>query len=623
MPRAIALPRWRRYFDARDDGLSIPKAAAKAQIGRDAAYAFERGQPGSSGRQAAILLGRDHVGGHRVVHIDADADRAHHDFAYFRLRYFGRQSMPWQERAAYTVLGLLESADKEFAVINMPPGAGKSTLFTHDLPAWLIVRRRSIRVLLGSRTGRQARMYSDRLRSTLSRTQPVKADSEQVRVGGARDAVATLAGDFGPFKPEGRSQQWTSAQFTVVQSDGDLTDDKEPTVSAYGQDEGSLGWRGDIAIWDDLVDTKNTRSKEAYSKLLEWYQTNAERRIEPGGLLLLQGQRIAHSDLYRWALNVRTFDGGPKYHHVTFPAHSDDTCTGVHDPARARPWPDGCLLDPVRLPYRELENIRHQDPRVFDVQYQQNDGEAVGSLVSPMWLYGGSDSSATYPGCMDGSRSAYVPPETDAPLWSVVSVDPSPSNYWAVQFWLADPSAPTAWLMHSSRRRMSNLEFLTLDPSTGSYSGLLQDYLDRSRDIGHPLQHVVVEVNAAQKWLLSQPYVQRWGLLNHVTFLPHTTAANKTDPAYGVQTIAEWFRQGRIRLPSGDPHSRVMVKHLVDEVLAWPEGRTDDQVMALWFLTRAMTFQYAPKAGARPTLPRPSWVRPAGRGLPSALGRVG
>ena len=624
MPRSIPVPTWKVYFDARDDGLSITKAASRAGIGKDAAYAFERGQPSSSGRTAAILLGRHHVGGSEVVHVEADATKALGDFSYFRLRYFGRRSTPWQERAAYEVLRHLESDRKEFAVINMPPGSGKSTLFTHDIPAWLIARRRSIRILLGSRTGRQATMYAERLRGTLGRTQPLTADSEAVRTGMAQDAVATLHHDFGAFRPEGRELQWTSKQFYVVQNDGQVRDDKEPTVSAFGQEEGSLGWRGDLAIWDDLVDYKNVTSRDAWEKLLTFWQQNAERRIEPGGLLLLQGQRIAPNDLYRWALNVRTADGSPKYHHVVYPAHNDEACHGQHG-AKAKAWPDGCLLDPHRLPWTELENVRTQDPRVYDIQYQQRDGSATGSLVDPLWVYGGQDDSGVYPGCLDNTRARLAVPEgiSDRPLWSVVSVDPSPTNWWAVQWWLVDPTDPRAWLMTTSRRRMSNLEFLTHDPDTGTYTGLLQDMLEASRTTPYPLQHVVVEVNAAQKWLLSQPYVQKWAMLNQVTFLPHTTASNKTDPTFGVQSTAAWYRQGRINIPNADPRTRVEVKPLVDQVLAWPEGREDDQVMAQWFMVRAATFQYAPRQSTRPTLPRPSWVRKAGRGLPTALGRVG
>ena len=44
------------------------------------------------------------------------------DFAFFRRRYFGRKSTPWQERAAYELLRISETEDREFVVMNEPPG---------------------------------------------------------------------------------------------------------------------------------------------------------------------------------------------------------------------------------------------------------------------------------------------------------------------------------------------------------------------------------------------------------------------------------------------------------------------------------------------------------------------
>ena len=62
MPRAINLDKWKSYFEARDDGLSVGKAARKAGISPQSAYKFEQGVEGTSGRQAAIVLGRTHPG---------------------------------------------------------------------------------------------------------------------------------------------------------------------------------------------------------------------------------------------------------------------------------------------------------------------------------------------------------------------------------------------------------------------------------------------------------------------------------------------------------------------------------------------------------------------------------
>jgi hypothetical protein len=99
--------------------------------------------------------------------LSPEAKRGWDDFDYFRKRYLGRVPSTWQVDAAYKIVVMLESPEKEFIVINCPPGAGKSTLF-HDFAVWMIVRNRKIRVLIGSATQTLAKMYSRRIRETLN-----------------------------------------------------------------------------------------------------------------------------------------------------------------------------------------------------------------------------------------------------------------------------------------------------------------------------------------------------------------------------------------------------------------------------------------------------------------------
>jgi hypothetical protein len=297
--KKVDLRRWQVYFTYRDSGWGVEDAARKARLSPSAAYRFERGDQTSTGLEAAQTLGREVVGGNLVAKpLSVEATKALADFAYCRLRYFGRKSMPWQERAAYDMLTLLEDkANRSYLVINAPPGSGKSTLFTHDIPCWLIARNRSVRIMIGSRTERQARMYVGRIKKSLEREAPMRADAEAFENGWATDAVATMQDDYSAFKPPGRSDLWRAEGIVVRQLDGTALDDKEPTVSAWGQDSGFLGGRFDLVIWDDLVDKKNTSTIEGKDRLREWYVTEAETRLEPGGLFVLQGQRISHDDL--------------------------------------------------------------------------------------------------------------------------------------------------------------------------------------------------------------------------------------------------------------------------------------------------------------------------------------
>jgi len=615
--RKVEVTRWGKFFELRNSGVGVEVAARRVGLSASSAYRFERGDPGSGGLEAAAVLGVSVVGGNVVaLPLSLEAQRSLDDFAFFRLRYFGRKSGPWQERAAYEILRLHESLDREYVVMNEPPGSGKSTLFTHDIPCWLIARDRTIRVQVGSRTERQARMYVSRIKRSLERDAPLRADADSLSRGIAFDAVACLQDDFGAFKPEGRSDLWRAEALVVRQVDGVSLDDKEPTVSAWGQDSGFLGGRFDFVVWDDLVDRKNTRSADSKDQIREWWDAEAETRLEPGGMILLQGQRIAHDDLYRYCLDKRTLDEQHKYRHIVFKAHDEDLCTGDHSVVEA--WPKGCLLDPHRLPWRHLETLKHNNPRSFEVMYQQQDGDVVGGLVDPVWISGGIDAEGyPAPGCLDKLRVLCDPPEhlLNGGGWSFVTVDPSPTEWWGVIWWLYDPDSGNRYIVDLFKRRMNPEQFLSLDLDTFEWSGLIPDIWGAGNDMGIPISHVVVEVNAAQRWLLSQPHVQKWMAMTGVVFVPHTTSINKQDPKFGLESIGDLFRQGRIRIPWGDIESRVRCQSLIDEATRYPDHDTSDLIMSTWFHKLAIENHYTPRRGGMYQMDRPSWMSNRQRGI--------
>lgn len=585
--KRVDLRKWERYFESRNLGVSVDAAARKARIASSTAHRFERGDQSSSGLEAASILGITHVAGNIIdAPLSAEAQKSLEDFAYFRLRYFGRKSTPWQERAAYEVVRLLETKDREYIVTNMPPGGGKSTLFTNDIPCWLIARDRSIRIMIGARTERQARMYVGRIKKSLERDAPLRASSDDLEAGVSFDAVATLQDDYGAFRPEGRSDLWRAEALVARQLDGVSLDDKEPTVSAYGQDSGFLGGRFDFIVWDDLVDSKNTRNAESKQKLREWWGTEAETRLEPGGVLLLQGQRIGHDDLYRHALDMRNLDDEPKYRHVVYQAHHEEICTGKHEGDDVKAWPEGCLLDPYRLPWKLLETIKRNSPRVFDVQYQQRDGDQVGGLIQESWIKGGTDDDGyPAPGCLDFERTIGHIPEhlPTAEHYSFITVDPSPTEYWGIIWWVYEPVTQNRYVIDVIRRRMNPEDFLSLNLDTMEFSGLIPDLRLKAIGAQVPIRDVIVEVNAAQRWLLSQPHVQRWMSHTGMRFIPHQTTINKRDPLYGFESIGDLFRQGKVRLPYSGPATRQKVNELLTEGYNYPDADTDDLLMSVWF----------------------------------------
>ncbi|MFP3914982.1 MAG: hypothetical protein ACLFWM_08910 [Actinomycetota bacterium] len=617
--RTADLTRWQRYFELRDEGHSVEKASRGSRIDPKTAWRFERGEIGSQGLQAAEELGYTRVADIEVAPpLSREAKRALDDFGYFRRRYFGRVSSPWQERAAYTVVEKLETPDREYGVINSSPGGGKSTLFTHDIPAWLIARNRAIRILLGSRTEQQAERYVRRLKKTLTRDVPMSPDPELHAKGLAHFADATLAGDYGEFKPEGRSDLWRNDALAVRQFGGYSMDDKEPTVSAYGAESGFLGGRFDFIVWDDLVDKKNLAG-EALEKLCDDWVMEYETRLEPGGVIILQGQRMGPSDLYRFALDLTDMDGNPKYFHVTYPAHDDTRCTGDHS-ERLQPWPYSCLLDPVRIPWKVLSTVQANTPRVYEIQYQQKDGAAAGELVEGAWIDGGTDSKGVVRnGCLDYDRPfgrSQLPPHTG---WSIISVDPSATNFWAVGWWIMDPRREVYELVEVYRRRMGSQELLSEDANTRAIDGLAEEIRQRAVQLEHPIAAMIIEVNAAQRYLMAQPHVQRWSSTHDIMLMPHSTSnMSKNVSELNITSISDFFRQGLVRLPYEDMEARQAVNRMRNELVAWPDAQTDDLVMMTWFALRATVLSYADAQTSPPRFERPGWVR-KGRGMPSQL----
>lgn len=544
-----------------------------------------------------------------------EAQRALEDFDFFRRRYFGHISTPWQVETANLFVRLLATPTKEYVVENCPPGVGKSTL-VHDIAAWAICRNRRVRGLFGSRTSANAERQLMRLRRSLERTIPVQARGDLVDRGLACDAQSTLALDFGRFKPDG-GEVWRAESFVVLQDDDTAIEEKEPTWSAYGVDQGILGNRFECILWDDLVDRRNIRNIEAAEFLRKLWDEELETRLEPGGLLVLVGQRMAADDLYRYCLSKKapTEDGEagaiPMYDHVIYPAHDERKCELVHG-LDATPQPEGCLLDPYRLPWRELRQIASNSPERYRVLYQQEDVDPASVLVDPVWVSGGVDREGVQcPGCWDLDRGAgEIPPGLTDPFISIATADPSPTRYWAVQWWIYHPATEQRILIDTLARRMDAPDFLDFNYATGNFTGVMEEWQARSRTLGAPIRYWVVEDNAAQRFLLQYDHVRRWTAMRGVNLIPHQTHRNKSDPALGVTSIAPHWRYGRVRLPgSHRKGGREVALKLVDEVTRWPSASKDDQVMANWFLEWNIPRIHSPLRDNPPQIWRPSWMR--------------
>ncbi|MGB0641212.1 MAG: hypothetical protein ACPGTU_17890, partial [Myxococcota bacterium] len=472
-----------------------------------------------------------------------------------------------------------------------------------------------------------------------------RAELNDQKIGIAVDAVRTMQQDFGAFKPDAK-EIWRAEAFTILQPDDQPLSQKEPTWSAFGMDSGFLGGRFDLVIWDDVWDPRKMRNSESRSDMYRWWDEVAETRLEPGGLLVLNGQRMSSDDIYRYALdkkapldeddldsvgegmvsgeNPEQASSLPsetlspteesKYHHLKYKVHYEDCCEGDHS-LNAKPWPEGCLLYPRRLPWKKIRHIKAQTPDRYEILYQQEDADPSAVLVDPIWVSGGEGRDGVHHvGCWDNDRDLWELPQylpSDPVI--IASADPSPSNFWALQCWAYVEETEYRYLLESYRRKMDAPSFLDWNHDSQSFTGIAEDWWQISNDMGHPIQYWIVEANAAQKFILQYDHFRRWASQRGVELVPHYThSKNKGDPKYGVQMLAPLYRAGRVRLPgkqrtAARPHSLL----LVNEVTKWnPEGtgsRTDDCVMAQWFMEHNLEKIYTPSVETVRQW-RPSWL---------------
>lgn len=611
MPRGVRTsPEVRdAYFALRKAGYQRAPAAKKAGISANTAVALDR-QFGTPKLSGAETKERDRLAeaGAPIPYelLCPEAQRAWNDFAYFQRRYLGRIAVPWQVEAAQKIVALVDSEEEEWAVINCPPGSGKSTTFTHDIPCWLTVRDRAITGLIGTAVQTNGKLYISNLKETLERTVPFRAHPRKAKLGQEVDAEATLAEDFGGFKTD--KGVWAADRFAVQQMDGEATNQKEPTWSCYGRKGGVLGMRYQFVIWDDLVDPDRVVNQQLIDEDQEWYSDIAESRLEPGGTFILQGQRLGPKDLYGYALKMKRLPDEidddaeeedlettvAKYHHIKYKAHYEELCEGNHK-VSSPPYgePGGCLLFPRRLSWRRISPMMVERNNRFQVVYQQEELDPEEVLVHRNWVSG----EGGFVGCWDKDRDRREVPKGLDPskCLSLVAVDPSPKQYWGITWWLIDPHNPagaTRYLIDLERRGMGANKFLDFIAADNEFVGLAEEWQLRSYQLGIPITHWIVERNGAQEFMLQTDMIQQWQRRHGVRILPHHTGAyNKNSEEFGIQALipGAWER-GLVRLPGkntragGNEKGRLVSIKLVEEVTTHPHSYTTDCLMSQWFM---------------------------------------
>jgi hypothetical protein len=501
------------------------------------------------------------------------------DFGAFGSEALGLRIAPWWRVAAEEIVALVLDPNEKFGLFNAPTGAGKTTML-ESLILWLIsgggscdpALGRGLRAMFGSATLPKAIRSADRMRRILENPRPLP---------GAEQSLLSMFGRFKPSPSEGdETSKWKSGEFTVAQVGEEGLWEKDPTLAAYSLGASPLSARVDVAIVDDPALMENVGRES----LEESFEKEFESRIEPGGALIVVGQRLAVADLYG-ALAERTYEDDegthhPTYRHLVFPAHFDERCTGDH--VQWNGEDTGCLLDAVRLPWSKLRRL--QADRTWAAMMQQRPEEGGDGLVPRLWIDGGHDADGNeFIGALDPERAFNEYPWEDR-LITYATVDPAiTSGMWAVMVWATRNFDSPRYLIDGYRLKMSIDEFLGVNLVSSGLSGLMQRLQMESRQRGHPIKVWVIEGNFGRSF--GQPATYGYFEKSHpdVSLLWPTTSKNKTSIVTGVQALLPpLFKAGRMRLPYRGDNERTFVRQFVQELVAFPHGRTTDTVMSAW-----------------------------------------
>jgi hypothetical protein len=431
-------------------------------------------------------------------------------------------------------------------LLNVPPRHAKTTLMAIWFVIWQLACDRNTQVILVSRTISLGEKVSRKLVHEL-------------------ETNVKLIKAFGRFRPRDLTRPWREAKGELEIENKDLSmRSGDLSVQIRGSGQQVLGMEADWVIADDITNRRVANSETERNSEWDYFLGDVLTRLAPEGKVFCIGQRVHSNDIYGRLSRMIDDDGAPAWHTERTPAILDEE--------------SGTVLWHAQWPYEKLvEKRKSIGTSLFSCMYQQAP-EISGDFIQKWWLEGtGSEDN---PGCFDRSRSIGMGWRPDPgqqgfmPVVRAMSVDPSPTRFAGIIV------ADIIYLPRAQFFNCAIVDILRLEPGHG-LRGMV-DAIDGVASKYRP-QACIFETNSA-KWLRDDP---AWNRVEpkFQQFVGHnTTRHNKGDDLLGVWSLAADFEAGRIRLPYQTLQDRLTVDLLIDEALAYPNGQTDDVLMALWFI---------------------------------------
>lgn len=579
MPSDDVVARKALLVDALKSGMSVDAACEKVGRSRKSYEAWRKNDPmfATAADEAKAVAKSNRV------EMLADPVKGSGDlsFSEFSLKYLGNRVWPHAQNMVDVVEGrepshlhdsmIYEpgSMGNRRILINIPPNHAKTMTLSVGYVTYRVCLDPNINVLIISKTQEFSKkiLYAIKQRLTHPRWQAL-----QVKFGPADGYKAT-------------ADQWTANKIYLGSAARD-SDSKDPTVEATGIGGQIYGARASLVLLDDTITLSNAN---AYENQSDWIRQEVASRLGPGGQIIVVGTRVASVDLYRHLREPDHYtDGQVPWTYLAMPAVleyrgnelewqtlwpvSDEPFVETDEPVAAGIWP--------RWTGPRLAQVRNEvGPRKWSLVYQQAD-VAEDATFDPICVRGSVNPNRNHG------------PLEDRAGWHIVAgVDPAISGQMAMS-------------VVAGSRETGKFKLLTMETLVNPTPAQIRDLIIDTAQRYEP-HEVLIEDNAFQGFL-AQDENLTLGLANMGVLLKsHHTGATKTDPDFGVASMAALF--GTRTNPGVGQSARHQkdhtlelcnanygpVKTMIEELVAWNpdqpvKRRRQDCVMALWFAIKRL-----------------------------------
>lgn len=550
-----------RILFALEQGMTVADACKHAHRSEDAWKRYKESDPDFRARAENILSRRSRQRYQQEVP----------DFPEFCEKYLGMKLFTHQLQW-FDLLEGREPRDLHPAqvyvpgspqniVINTPPGHAKSTTITLAYVMWRIVKDQNVKIMLISKSQTFAANFLYSIKTMMTST----------RYGPLQSAFAPA---------DGWERSATEWAINRIRLKDDQTDaEKDPTVQVLGIGGQIYGSRSDLIIVDDAVVLGNVAEWE---KQLRWIRQEVDSRLySDESKLLVVGTRVAPVDLYSALLDDANYDGEESpWTYLTQPAILENDGENIVTLwPRSNQKPRGYKGDPgedglyPKWDKAALDAKRRKvDARTWALVYQQE--QVTEEAIFPEAAVRGCIDRTRNPGRMVAGLPGH-PRQGQDGMYIVAGMDPAAVGFTAAVALALDRDTGRRYVLD-----VHNQARMTPD----QIRNLIYDWTAK---LG--IQEWRIEQNAFQAFLVQDREIGQWLAARGVMLAGHLTGRNKTDPEFGVASMATLFRgwgdgNNLIHLPSNNhnwPSTRAMVEQLVTY---FPETKAKtDIVMAMWF----------------------------------------